>query len=98
VPGIGAASGLREDAFAAAAGQPLPRIYEAQGALVVAVAKSRERPDPALYASQRAAVAERIAGKREAEVVKAWTTGLLEKGRVSKNPVYVDVLTSTGQQ
>jgi peptidyl-prolyl cis-trans isomerase D len=98
VPGIGNAPGLREDAFAAAAGQALPRVYEAPGALVVAVARTREKPDPALFASQRGAVAVRLAGKREAEVVKGWTAGLLEKGRISKNPVYTDAVASSTQQ
>jgi peptidyl-prolyl cis-trans isomerase D len=95
VPGVGAAPGLREDAFAAAAGKALPRVYEATGALVVAVAKSRVKPDPEQFATQRAAVAERLEGKREAAVIKAWTTGLAEKARVSRNPAFVNALAST---
>ncbi|MGB8930061.1 MAG: hypothetical protein WCC48_02295, partial [Anaeromyxobacteraceae bacterium] len=80
-----------EDAFAASAGQPLPRVYEAADALVVAVVKSRERPDPSQYASQRAAVAQRLEGKREAAVLQAWTAELARKARVSRNQAYVNV-------
>ena len=89
VPGIGSAPGLREDALASAAGQALPRVYEAADALVVAVVKTRERPDPTLYATQRAAVAERLEGKREAAVLQTWTTDLAKKARITRNPAYL---------
>ncbi|HSM94178.1 MAG TPA: SurA N-terminal domain-containing protein [Anaeromyxobacteraceae bacterium] len=94
VPGLAGATGLREDAFAAAAGQPLPRVYETPEALVVAVVKSRERPDPALYASQRATVAERLEGKREAAVLQAWTAELAKKATIKRNPVYLEAVSA----
>jgi peptidyl-prolyl cis-trans isomerase D len=97
VPGVGAAPGLREDALAASAGQPLPRVYEAADALVVAVVKTRERPDPALYASQRAAVAERLEGKRQAAVLQAWTAELAKKAKISRNPAYLDAVAEAGR-
>lgn len=95
VPGIGAAPGLREDALAASAGQALPRVYEAaSGALVVAVVKTRERPDPAAFEGQRAAVAERLKGKREAAVLQAWATELAKKARIERNPAYLDAVSA----
>jgi peptidyl-prolyl cis-trans isomerase D len=92
VPSVGPAPGLREDALAASAGQPLPKIYEAPGALVVATVKTRERPDPTRYDAQRASIAERLEGKREAAVIQAWTSELATRARIVRNPSYLDAV------
>jgi peptidyl-prolyl cis-trans isomerase D len=92
VPSIGPVPGLREDALAASAGQPLPKVYEGQGALVVATVKTRERPDPAKFDAQRASIAERLEGKREAAVIQSWTAELASRARIVKNPIYLDAV------
>jgi peptidyl-prolyl cis-trans isomerase D len=97
VPGIGAAAGLREDALAASAGQVLPRVYETAGALIVATVRTRERPDPALFAAQRAQVTERLEGKREAAVIQAWTAELAKKARIDRNPTYLETVTQAAR-
>jgi peptidyl-prolyl cis-trans isomerase D len=97
LPGVGAAPGLREDAFAASAGQVLPKVYEAADALIVASVRLRERPDAGQYASQRAATAERLEGKREAAVLQAWTKELAGRARVQRNPAYANALAAADQ-
>jgi peptidyl-prolyl cis-trans isomerase D len=94
VPGLGTVPGLREDLAAATVGKALPKVYATADALVIAVLKSREKPDPSAYASQRAAVAERLEGRREAAVLQTWTEELEKKANVSRNPVYVEALAS----
>jgi len=97
IPGVGAARGLREDAFAASAPQPLPRVYEAPDALVVAVVKSREKPDPALFAKQRDAVAKRLEEKREGAVIQAWVKDLEGRARIARNPAFLESFASAAQ-
>ncbi len=92
VPGIGTAPGLLADAFAANAGQPLPRVYETTGALVVAVAKTRERPDPTQYATQRTVAADQLQREREGATIKAWTKELAGRAAISRNAAFVNML------
>lgn len=94
--GLGAVPALRADALAGTVGKALPRVYEGEGALIVAVVKSREKPDPALFATQRAAVAQRLEGKREAAVIQVWTADLAKRSTIEKNPAYASALAASG--
>ena len=86
LPKIGAEPGLAADALAAQAGQVLGKVYETAQGPVVAVVESRERPDQAQYAAQRALVEQRLMGRKESQVQQAWLKQLREAADVKVNP------------
>ena len=85
VPKIGQAEGLLPDAFAAKAGQALPRIYDTPAGPVVAVVKLRETPDPKVFESQREALETRLRNRRESEVQGAWLKTLRASAKIETN-------------
>ncbi len=85
LPKIGAAQGLLEDALAAKAGDVLPRVYETAQGPVVAVVKSREKPDAAAFEAARPEVATRLQNRKESQVEGAWLKELRAAADVKIN-------------
>jgi peptidyl-prolyl cis-trans isomerase D len=86
VPRIGAAPDLLKAALAASGPQPLGQVFQTAQGPVVAAVESRERPDPAQYATQRDGVLQRLVSQREAQAQQAWTKALREGADVRVNP------------
>jgi peptidyl-prolyl cis-trans isomerase D len=89
VPKIGEAQGLIADAFAAKAGQALPRLYDTPAGPVVAVVKDRETPDPKAFDAQRGAIESRLRNRKESAVQTAWLRELRAGAKVETNPQLV---------
>ncbi len=89
VPRLGAQPLLFADAFAASAPGLLDRVYDTAAGPVIARVKERQRPDPAKFAAQKAAVEGQLRDRREAQVESAWMKALREKARVQVNDAYV---------
>jgi peptidyl-prolyl cis-trans isomerase D len=89
VPKIGEAQGLLPDAFAAKAGQALPRAYATPAGPVVAVVKTRETPDPKAFDAQREAIESRLRNRKESAVQAAWLRELRAGAKVETNPQLV---------
>lgn len=87
VPRLGAAPELAADALKGTAGQPLGKVYETAQGAVVAVVESRERPDEAKFAAQKAQVTQQLIGRKESQVQQAWMKRLREAADVKVNPV-----------
>jgi len=85
VPKVGEAQGLLADAFAAKAGQVLPRIYDTPSGPVVAVVKLRESPDAKAFDAQREAVATRLRNRKESQVQGAWLKALRADAKIETN-------------
>jgi peptidyl-prolyl cis-trans isomerase D len=86
VPKVGEAQGLMQDAFAAKAGQVLPRLYETPAGPVVAVLKVRETPDPQAFEAQREALETRLRNRKESQVQGAWLRALRDGSTIDTNP------------
>ena len=86
VPKVGDAPGLLADAFAAKAGQALPKIYDTPSGPVVAVVKAREVPDPKAFEAQRGAVESRLRSRKEPQELMAWLKTLRAGAKVETNP------------
>jgi peptidyl-prolyl cis-trans isomerase D len=85
-PKIGAAEGLLSDAFAAKAGQALPRVYDTPAGPVVAVVKTRETADPKAFEGQRAGIETRLRNRKESAVQQAWIRELRSGAKIETNP------------
>jgi peptidyl-prolyl cis-trans isomerase D len=93
-PKLGAVEGLLADAFAAKAGQALPKVYETPAGPVIAVVKSRETADPKSFDLQRQAVADRLRNRKESAVQQAWIHDLRAGAKVETN---ADLLAGVGR-
>jgi peptidyl-prolyl cis-trans isomerase D len=89
VPKLGEAPELVQDAFAAKAGQALPKVYETLAGPVVAVATKRETPDPKAFDGQREALLTRLRNRKESQVEGAWLRSLRSGARVETNEALV---------
>jgi peptidyl-prolyl cis-trans isomerase D len=85
LPKIGAAPELARDALAANAGDVLPRVYETPAGAVVAVVKTRERPDEKAFEMQREGVAQRLRNEKEAQLQQSWLAELRERATIVEN-------------
>ena len=94
VPKIGEAQGLLADAFAAKAGQALPRVYDTPAGPVVAVVKERETPDPKAFDAQREAIESRLRNRKESAVQAAWLRELRAGAKVETNPQLLAAVSS----
>jgi peptidyl-prolyl cis-trans isomerase D len=95
VPKIGEAKGLVQDALAAKAGQPLPRVYDTPAGPVVAVVTERRTPDPKAFDGQREAVEGRLRRQKESQVEGAWLRSLRTGANVATNQ---ELLAAAAQQ
>ncbi len=86
LPKLGAVPDLRADALAAKKGDVLPKVYETPAGPVVAVVTLREKPDPAQFEKQRAAVETTIRNRKEAQVTTAWLESVRKGANIKKNP------------
>ena len=86
VPKLGQAPDVFADAFAARKGDVLPKVYATQAGPVVAAVTLRETPDPAAFASQRAALEERLRNRKESQVLGAWLKQVRSTAKVETNP------------
>ena len=86
LPKLGAVPDLRADALAAKKGDVLPKVYETTAGPVVAVVTLRERPDPAKFEAERAAVETTIRNRKEAQVTTAWLDSVRKGAKVDVNP------------
>ncbi len=97
IPKIGVVEGLLADAFAAKAGQALPRVYDTPAGPVVAVVKTREVPDPKVYAAQREAIETRLRNRKEMQVQQAWVTELRAKAKIETTPQLLAAVSRGGR-
>jgi peptidyl-prolyl cis-trans isomerase D len=86
VPKVGEAPGLLADAFAAKAGQALPKVYDSPSGPVVAVVVKRELPDPKAFDAQREAIESRLRNRKEAQEQGAWMKALRTQAKIETNP------------
>lgn len=86
VPKLGQAPDLLADAFAAAKGDVLPKVYETPAGPVVAAVALRERPDPAAFEAQREPFEARLRNRRESQIVGAWLKEVRAAAKVETNP------------
>jgi peptidyl-prolyl cis-trans isomerase D len=99
VPGAGTVPGLVEDARGASTGDVLPRVYETPDGPVVAVVKTRERPDPSRYEAEKPGLALRVEVRKEQQVERAWMKSLRDGADVRVNePVVAAVAAGSVQQ
>ncbi len=89
LPKLGAVPGLLEDALAANAGAVLPRVYESAQGPVVAVVKTRERPDPKAFDAARPQLATRLVNRKESAVQQAWLRELRDGASIKVNEALV---------
>jgi peptidyl-prolyl cis-trans isomerase D len=85
VPRLGPAPELVKAAFAAEGPKVLDAVFETAAGPVVARVKERTKPDPAEFEAKKAAVAEGLRARREAQIEQAWVRSLREKGEVTVN-------------
>lgn len=85
VPKIGEAPGLLADAFAAKAGQALPKVYDTPSGPVVAVVVKRDLPDPRAFDAQREALETRLRNRKEAQELGAWMKTLRASAKIETN-------------
>jgi peptidyl-prolyl cis-trans isomerase D len=98
VPRLGPVPGLLEAARAAESGAVLPRPFDSPTGPVVAVVLSREHPDPASFASERAALALRVEARKEQQVERDWMKALRDSAKVELNDALVQGLVATAEQ
>ncbi len=91
VPKIGNVPEVRAAAFAAKAGEVLPKVYETPGGPVVATVKLREVPDASAFEAQRSAIASRLRNRKEAQVERAWLDVLRGGAKVETNEALASV-------
>jgi peptidyl-prolyl cis-trans isomerase D len=89
VPKLGEAPELLKDAFAAKAGEALPRVYETAAGPVVAVVTKRETPDPKAFETQREALLTRLQNRKESQVEGAWLRSLRTGAKIETNELLV---------
>ena len=89
LPKLGAVPGLLEDALAAKAGDVLPKVYASAQGPVVAVVKSREKPDPAAFEAARGQLSTRLRNRKESQVEQAWLKELRAGADVKVNEALV---------
>lgn len=89
VPKIGEAAGILQDAFAAKAGQALPKVYDTPAGPLVAVVTRRDIPDPKAFEAQRNAIETRLRHRKESQVEGAWVRSLRDGARVETNAALV---------
>ena len=97
VPVIGPAEGPLADAFAAKAGQALPRVYDTPAGPVVAVVKTRETPDPKTFEAQREGLETRLRNRKEMQVQQAWVKELRAAAKIETNPQLLAGLSRGGR-
>jgi peptidyl-prolyl cis-trans isomerase D len=85
IPGLGEAPALVAAAAAGSTGQVLPDVHATASGPVVAQVKARVRPDPAQFASQHDAIAERLRSRRQAELETAWVKALRDGATIKIN-------------
>jgi peptidyl-prolyl cis-trans isomerase D len=85
IPKLGEASGLLADAFAAKAGQALPKVYDTPAGPVVAVVKKRESPDPKAFEADREALETRLRHRKESHVEGTWLRALRDSAKIETN-------------
>jgi peptidyl-prolyl cis-trans isomerase D len=89
VPKLGEVPDLIQDAFAAKAGQALPKPYDTAAGPVVAVVKQRETPDPKAFEGQRGALETRLRNRKSAQVEGAWLRTLRDGAKIETNAALV---------
>jgi peptidyl-prolyl cis-trans isomerase D len=94
VPKVGEAPGLLADAFAAKAGQALPKVYDTPSGPVVAVVVNRDTPDPRAFDAQRAAIETRLRNRKEAQEQGGWMKALRAQAKIETNPQLLVAATS----
>jgi peptidyl-prolyl cis-trans isomerase D len=98
VPKIGEAAGLVADAFAAKAGQALPKVYDTPAGPVVAVVKTRATPDPKAFEEQREAIQTRLRQRKESHVEGAWLRSLRDGAKIVTNETLVAAATGANRE
>ena len=89
LPKLGPVPDLARDALAAQAGQPLPKVYDTPQGPVVAVVKTRERPDPSQFAAQKDRIAEALRTQAYRTTIETWLKDLRAKAKVQVNDAFV---------
>jgi peptidyl-prolyl cis-trans isomerase D len=89
VPKLGEVPGLVADAFAAKAGEALPKVYDTPAGPVVAEVTRREAPDAKAFEGEREAFATRLRLRKESQVENAWLRSLREGARIETNATLV---------
>jgi peptidyl-prolyl cis-trans isomerase D len=89
VPKLGEAPALLDDAFAAKAGQALPKVYDTPAGPVVAVVKQRETPDPKAFEAERETLRTRLRLRKESQVEGAWVRSLHDGAKIETNATLV---------
>jgi peptidyl-prolyl cis-trans isomerase D len=89
LPKLGAAPELARAAADAKAGEVLPKVYDAAAGPVIAVVKTRERPDEAAFAKERDATEDRLRGARLEQARRAWLASLRENAKIEENHALV---------
>jgi peptidyl-prolyl cis-trans isomerase D len=97
VPRLGEAPELAADAFAAKAGQVLPKIYETPAGPVIATVKLRETPDAKAFEAQREALVTRLRNRRESQVQSAWLSSLRAGAEIETNAALLAATASSGE-
>ncbi len=85
IPKIGDAPEVRAAAFAARAGDVLPKVYDTPQGPLVAVVKLRQTPDPSSFEAKRAELESRLRNRKEAQVEAAWLKSLREGASIETN-------------
>ncbi len=89
IPKIGDVPEVRAAAFAARAGDVLPRIYDTPQGPLVAVVKLRQTPDASSFEAKRAEVESRLRMRKESQVETAWLKSLREGASIETNQTLV---------
>lgn len=98
VPKVGEAAGLLADAFAAKAGQALPKLYDTPSGPVVAVVEKRDTPDPKAFDAQREAIEGRLRSRKEAQEQGAWMKALRATAKIETNSQLLAAASSARQE
>jgi peptidyl-prolyl cis-trans isomerase D len=85
VPRLGPLPELFAAALRASAGEVLPEVFDSPAGPVVARVEERQRPDPAKFEEQKAAVEMRLRIRREAEVERDFVDDLHKKAKIELN-------------
>ena len=91
VPKLGDVPEIRAAAFAAKAGDVLPKVYETPAGPVVALVKTRETPEDAAFEAQRSAIESRLRNRKGAQVEEAWLKSLRDAARIETNSTLVSL-------
>ena len=85
LPKIGASPALLKAVFAAKTGDVLPEVYDAPAGPVVAVVKTRDRPDEAAFQKERDQIESRLRARRFEQARRAWLAGLRAEAKIEEN-------------